>query len=170
MYDKGSSQAYTTTNDNNAKVTRKVIEYIWQEPGVIQATIAWGCLHVVLWRALSKRSMGKGDEKKLSPFPSEEDFFPPTPNRLDKEAIKYPKRRESHHRPSNLQKGLPCKAPRETLYPKTTKEKKPLFPSPERLHFSVVVLTFGSSVRAVKQLFGDIRKTRGFETQNQKKR
>lgn len=69
-----------------------------------------------------------------------------------------PERLKSHHRPSNLQKGLPCKTPQKTLYPKSNKRKKRhCFHSPTPSFFRGS-LDIWFPVRAAKHSFGDIRK------------
>ena len=125
----------TTTSTEDAKGDTKVIEYIWQEPGVIQATIAWGACRVYF--GVQKRSNGKGRtrKKRLPPFPNREVLFlSSTPNRLNKEAI-------GIRNAASLIIGRRIfkrarSEPAEDSYPKRQQMKrKAIIPLPQRLIF-----------------------------------
>ena len=111
--------------------------------------------------ACKKEAMGRGgqEKKKVAPLPEQRGYFPLIHTGSSRQGDdKYPERRKSHHRPSNLQKGLPCKTPQKTLYPKSNKRKKRhCFHSPTPSFFRGS-LDIWFPVRAAKHSFGDIRK------------
>lgn len=168
LYRSGKRQTTCTTESRNMRFRRKVIEYIWQE-GRYTGYCSVGCAcRLYFGVCIEQRSMGRGG--RVFPLPSKCFCPPPAPDRLDKETTSIRNAASLIIGRRIFKRACLAKPHRRLFTQKQQKKKRHyfLFPTP---HFSVVVLTFGFpcalALRNIRLVTSE--KTRGFETQTQKK-
>ena len=117
----------------NAKGDTKVIEYIWREPGVIQATIAWGACRLYFGACIEQRSLGKGERKRC--LPSRVKRFFPTHTMSSRQGGDSIRNAANLIIGRRIFKGPALQNPHRRLLPKNNKRKKPLSLAPNASFF-----------------------------------